>query len=133
MEKSIIAENIVSIANEKGYKLTTIADRCGYDLNKFSDMLNNRTPITSLDVDIISKVLGTNSDELLKKRSESYRNKHNRNREVAFLTVKDLAEKFNLCTATIYKLTKEGMPHIRFGRAYRFDKEEVSKYLNDKK
>ena len=48
----------------------------------------------------------------------------------SLLTVKQLAAKLGVCTATIYRLCDRGeLPHVRVAQAHRFVPMEVAAYM----
>lgn len=49
-----------------------------------------------------------------------------------YINLKQLSEKLNVHTNTVYRLVKEGMPHIKIGNEYRFDFDKVEKWLQEK-
>lgn len=49
------------------------------------------------------------------------------------LTTKELADKFNVHTNSVYNWRKEGMPYVIAGRNCRYDYEEVKQWLKDNK
>ena len=47
-----------------------------------------------------------------------------------FLTVKEVAERLNVCRASIYIWLKKGFPHpVKFGRASRWRSSELDEWL----
>ena len=49
------------------------------------------------------------------------------------LNKNQLAVKLSVHANTVYNLIKEGMPHIKIGKKYRFDYEEVLTWLKNRK
>jgi excisionase family DNA binding protein len=47
-----------------------------------------------------------------------------------FLSTHELAELLDIHPETLYRKTKEGFPHFRFGGRLKFDPLEVAKYLD---
>ena len=64
MYKSIVAENIKRIIAEKCLSKGAIGKRAGYDIKKFSNMLNGRKIITDVDVINIANALDLEPNEL---------------------------------------------------------------------
>ena len=64
MYKSIIAENVKRIIDEKCLSKGAIGRKAGYDIKKFSNMLNGRKIITDVDVMNIANVLDVEPNEL---------------------------------------------------------------------
>ena len=53
---------------------------------------------------------------------------------VTLLTVEDLAAHFKVKKRKIYQLVRdEGLPHVRMGRALRFDPAEVVRWLTSRR
>lgn len=59
-----VAENITRIIEERGFKQRCIAEKAGYSVQAFSDMLNGRKIIKISDVPIIAKALETTVNDL---------------------------------------------------------------------
>ena len=66
--KSLIAGNIKTILDKKGYKQKAIAARAGYDEKVFSAMLRGRKCIYDYDVAILAKALEVSPNELFKQQ-----------------------------------------------------------------
>lgn len=49
-----------------------------------------------------------------------------------FLTASDLATSLKVSLPLIRKLTRQGLPHLKIGRAVRFDQDEVLAYLRSR-
>lgn len=64
MYKSIVAENIKKIIEKKCLSKGAIGKKAGYDIQKFSNMLNGRKIITDVDVMNIANALGAEPNEL---------------------------------------------------------------------
>ena len=64
MYKSIIAENVKRIIDEKCLSKGAIGRKAGYDIKKFSNMLNGRKIITDVDVMNIANALDAEPNEL---------------------------------------------------------------------
>lgn len=64
MTKSIIAENIGRIIDERGLKKRAVAERAGFSKSQFSAMLNNRRIIRDSDVIAIANALNVSPNEL---------------------------------------------------------------------
>lgn len=64
MYKSIIAENAKRIIDEKCLSKGAIGRKAGYDIKKFSNMLNGRKIITDVDVMNIANALDVEPNEL---------------------------------------------------------------------
>lgn len=64
---SYIAENAKKIIKEKGYKQKAIAERAGYDAQKFNNMLNGRKIIIADDILPIANALGVEPNELFQR------------------------------------------------------------------
>ena len=64
MYKSIIAENVKRIIDEKCLSKGAIGRKAGYDIKKFSNMLNGRKIITDVDVMNIANALDVEPNEL---------------------------------------------------------------------
>ena len=47
------------------------------------------------------------------------------------LTKKELAEELKISIPTIDRQLKLGMPHVKIGKAVRFEKEEVIRWLKE--
>lgn len=59
-----VAIRIKALINESGYKQSAIAEKAGYNYQKFSRMLNGRTIITAEDVLPIAAALGVTPNEI---------------------------------------------------------------------
>lgn len=64
MYKSITAENIKRVIDEKCLSKGAIGRKAGYDIKKFSNMLNGRKIITDVDVIKIANALEVEPNEL---------------------------------------------------------------------
>ena len=64
MYKSIIAERVKRIIDERCLKQGAIGEKAGYDNKKFSNMLNGRKVITDVDVAKIANALEVEPNEL---------------------------------------------------------------------
>ena len=64
MYKSITAENAKRIINEKCLSKGAVGRKAGYDIKKFSNMLNGRKIITDVDVANIANALEVEPNEL---------------------------------------------------------------------
>ena len=64
---SYIAENAKKIIKEKGYKQKAIAEKAGYDIQKFNNMLNGRKIIIADDILPIANALGVEPNELFQR------------------------------------------------------------------
>ena len=64
MYKSLIAENVIRIIDEKCLSKGAIGRKAGYDIKKFSNMLNGRKIITDVDVMNIANALDVEPNEL---------------------------------------------------------------------
>lgn len=64
MYKSITAENIKRVIDEKCLSKGAIGRKAGYDIKKFSNMLNGRKIITDTDVIKIANALEVEPNEL---------------------------------------------------------------------
>ena len=64
MYKSVVAENAKRIIAEKCLSKGAIGKRAGYDIQKFSNMLNGRKIITDADVINIAIALDVEPNEL---------------------------------------------------------------------
>lgn len=64
MYKSIVAENAKRIISEKCLSKGAIGKKAGYDIKKFSNMLNGRKIITDVDAMNIANALGVEPNEL---------------------------------------------------------------------
>ena len=64
MTKSIIAENIGRIIDERGLKKRAVAERAGFSQGQFSAMLNHRRVIRDSDVIAIANALNVSPNEL---------------------------------------------------------------------
>lgn len=62
--KTVIAENIKRIINERGYKQKAVAKIAGYDIKAFNNLLNGRKLITDCDIIAISDALGVTPNDL---------------------------------------------------------------------
>ncbi len=57
-----------------------------------------------------------------------------RNIDKKLLTIKEVCEYLNVSKPTIYRLIKEGkLKPIKIGRATRFDKEDIDKFIEEQK
>lgn len=63
---SYIALNTKKIIKEKGYKQKAIAEKAGYGVRKFNNMLNGRKIIVADDILPIANALGVEPNELFK-------------------------------------------------------------------
>ena len=59
-----VAENTKAIMNEKGLKHKSVAEKAGYSVQQFSNMLNGRKNILDIDVWRIACALGVLPKEL---------------------------------------------------------------------
>ena len=64
MYKSITAENIKRVIDEKCLSKGAIGRKAGYDIKKFSNMLNGRKIINDVDVIKIANALEVEPNEL---------------------------------------------------------------------
>lgn len=48
------------------------------------------------------------------------------------LTIEELKAVLNISRGTIYRLCEQKMPHYRVGTGYRFDLDEVKKWMSSK-
>ncbi len=54
--------------------------------------------------------------------------------EKRLLTVKEVCEYLNVSKPTVYRLIKEGkLKPIKIGKATRFEKEDIDKFINEQK
>ena len=60
----MVAENIKNIINNAGIKQKSIAEKAGYSIQQFSNLLNGRKIITDVDVFRIAMALGVTPNEL---------------------------------------------------------------------
>ena len=49
-----------------------------------------------------------------------------------YIKLSELKKNIKATSNTIYKLIKEGMPFIKVGKDYRFEMEEVDKWLKER-
>lgn len=61
-----VAENITKVIEEKGLKQRSVAERAGFSIQAFSDMLNGRKIIKISEVPIIAKALEITVNDLYK-------------------------------------------------------------------
>jgi hypothetical protein len=47
------------------------------------------------------------------------------------ITEKELLEEFKISRTTLWRLRKMGMPHIKVGSTYRYEKEDVVRWLKN--
>ncbi len=66
-----VADNIESIIKEKGLKQGVVAQRAGFSIQQFCDMLNGRRIIRPCDVSAIAKALGVDAGALFRLRGEA--------------------------------------------------------------
>lgn len=59
-----VAENIAKIISEAGLKQLAIAEKAGFGVQEFNDMLNGRKLIKMCDVLKIAKALGVTPNDL---------------------------------------------------------------------
>ena len=64
MYESIVARNIKSTIENRCLKQGAIARKAGYDIKKFSNMLNGRKIITDVDIVNVANALGVTPGEL---------------------------------------------------------------------
>ena len=50
-----------------------------------------------------------------------------------YLTTKDLMNKYQVASATIYRWRQEGMPYMKIGKSVRFDEEKVDEWIRENK
>ena len=62
---SIIAENTRRIIQERGLKQCAVAQRAGYKVKTFNNLLTGRKIITDRDIEAIAKTLGVSPNVLL--------------------------------------------------------------------
>lgn len=62
--KSVIAENVKRIIKEKGLLQKAVAERSGYSVPTFNNMLNGRKIITDVDVSKIASTLQVEPNDL---------------------------------------------------------------------
>lgn len=62
--KSAIAENVKQIINTRGLKQYIVAEKAGYPMQTFNNMLNGRKVITDYDVVKIANALNVTPNEL---------------------------------------------------------------------
>lgn len=70
MYKSIVAENAKRIIRDKCLSQGAIGRKAGYDIKKFSNMLNGRKIITDVDAINIANALEVEPNELYGLKSE---------------------------------------------------------------
>lgn len=68
--KSIIANNVKHIINQKCFRQCAVAKRAGYNVKAFNNMLNGRRLITDVDVVNIANALEVTPGELFEIRDE---------------------------------------------------------------
>ena len=68
-EYQMLIDNIREAIETAGYKQKAIAERIGKTPQEFSNMMNNRTNVTVIDVYNISRALGVSPDTLYRVRS----------------------------------------------------------------
>ena len=61
---SIVAQNARKIINNMGLKQCVVAQKAGYSIAQFSNILNGRKVITDEDIIRISNTLGVSPNEL---------------------------------------------------------------------
>lgn len=64
--KSAIAENVKQIINTRGLKQYIVAEKAGYPMQTFNNMLNGRKVITDYDVAKIANALNVTPNELFR-------------------------------------------------------------------
>lgn len=64
--KSAIAENVKQIINTRGLKQYIVAEKAGYPMQTFNNMLNGRKVITDYDVVKIANALNVTPNELFR-------------------------------------------------------------------
>ena len=67
MDKSVVADNVRSIVEERGYRYSAIAERAGYTSQQFSDMLNGRKLIKADDCIRLKQAIGCTYEDLFRK------------------------------------------------------------------
>lgn len=70
MRKSIVAENVKKIIHDKCLSKGAIGRKAGYDIKKFSNMINGRKIITDVDVMNIANALEVEPNELYGVKTE---------------------------------------------------------------
>ena len=68
--KSIIAENVRNIINQKGLKQRAVAMKAGYSLQTFNNMLNGRKIVSDVDVANIAIALNVPVSLLFEEKTE---------------------------------------------------------------
>lgn len=63
-KKSVVAEQLKKIIDDRGLKQKKVAEILGYDYRTFNNMLNGYKTITSDDVIIIATKLGVEPNQL---------------------------------------------------------------------
>ena len=62
--KSIIAENVKKILQQQGTKQNFLAEKAGYKIGTFSNMMNGRKTITPFDIIKLCDVLNVTPNDL---------------------------------------------------------------------
>lgn len=63
---AMIPANIITLIRAKGMKNGAVAERAGYSIQQFSDMLNGRKIIKPCDVLAICEAMDVSPDQLFK-------------------------------------------------------------------
>lgn len=62
--RSIVAENIRRILDERGLSQPAAAELAGYGVSAFDDLLNGREPMTDCDIAVIADAFGVEPNDL---------------------------------------------------------------------
>lgn len=62
-----VAENIVFLINEKGLKQRAVAEKAGFTVQQFNDMLNGRRLIKICDLTNIAEALDVDANTLFRR------------------------------------------------------------------